>query len=651
MDSIDIDKISASDADPKVVEVYRELKRFKESPARAAWVKRDKEAYNSAIKNKMWTDDEEAQMKKTGEIPVVKNYLNKGVQGKSAIVTANNPEIKVFPTRQNDPYLAELLKWGIDFVWAKNSGNDVIEELEDRHNIGGHSFLYVKEDGSKGMFGRIVLEYNDPLDWYWSDQAKKRDFSDTHLIKAQLRSKKYIKDHYDSIKDEDLEFQTRLDAGVKPDDMVDTKTGEDNYTHGIGEDPPPHEGDSKEKRNIWEIEAWMRKVEKEDWAVFMQGGDKSESVFRIELKPGEKPQDVIEDHKTKTIEKDPRPFIMAEHWPRRMDNRYLRIIVGKKLITQTDENGEEVKERLNPHGVDSDGDPVLPAIPRLAKLGREAYAYAPTFYAEPVNKSLNKRHSQMLLAVSKMLNAPVYRTDDAKWEGEPDRPGSELIISKNTAIIPGRLTPGTVDLSGLVMQISDDKEYVFDQYDMPDIMRGKIQKGQENMSGRLGIALQDTASMMNNPGFKGLESTMVKAAKVIVSIMLRAWPRYMWERLLTPENQEEWRPEGEQPPENIQKGTDEDLEERQKIRQKWEAAINKLANENINLIDLDIRLTAGSSLPTNRMSKMAEAREMYKEGLYDRKAALKHANDPDAEIISDRMDKKEEQAMLAGMKK
>jgi len=645
MDSIDVTKIEESDAPKMVVEVYRELKRFKSDSEREKWAKRDRDAEKAVVENEIWDDAEKTEMKDTGQIPLVINLVNKGVQGRAAIVTANNPEIKVYPEREADPFVAELLKGGIDFVWAKNSGNDVVYDVERRKNIGGIGFFNGFIEASKGMFGRIVIEENDPMIWHWDAESKKRDLSDSHLIKAQLRTKKYIRDHYEGIKDEDLVFERMVDISSDDGDKTDSLTGGDNYIHDT---KTPGETDAeKDKKEIWEIEAWWLKTEKEDWVILMREGDRTPTVARLELQPGQKPDDVIQDYIARAAEKG-EVFTMADHWPRKMQNRYLRIIVGKKVIKQTEDDKTEVEERKNPYGLDSDGDPVLPAIPLMADRGRKSYPYAPTFYALPINKSLCKREAQFIYTVSKTLNSPIVRDANSKWSGQPDKPGSELITGANLPYQPYRLGPGQVDLSGLAMRIEEDKGNIRDQYDIPEILTGKVQKGQENMSGRLGLALQDAASMMQNPGFKWLESSMIRLAKLILAMMLKTWPRYMWERLLPEEDKGKRYPDGVEPPQDIQPGTDAALEEEEKLRAKWEAAIEKIEKGGVDLIDLDIRLTAGSSLPTNRMAKEQVSMEKYKVGLYDRRAALEYSNDPKAKEISDRMDAKEEAMMQAG---
>ena len=144
-DKIDIKLINKSDADPKVKEVYRDLKRFRGAHERAAWVKRDAEAYKAAILNDMWDKQDERDAKASGQDLISVNKLNKGIQGNAAIVTQNNPAVIVRPLRFEDPYVATLLGWGIDYVIRKNQGQDVVFDVVERKNIGGLGMFLMKK--------------------------------------------------------------------------------------------------------------------------------------------------------------------------------------------------------------------------------------------------------------------------------------------------------------------------------------------------------------------------------------------------------------------------------------------------------------------------------------------------------------------------
>ena len=68
-------------------------------------------------------------------------------------------------------------------------------------------------------------------------------------------------------------------------------------------------------------------------------------------------------------------------------------------------------------------------------------------------------------------------------------------------------------------------------------------------------------------------------------------------------------------------------------------------------MDLDVTMTAGSSMPTNRMAKLEVAIEMVGAGIYDRQAALEYVDDPNKELIVARMAKADEALAQAEMMK
>ena len=652
-DSIDLKRVQESNADPIVKETYKFLKRYKDAPERKKWLERRKSAWKCAIENEMWEDADVEAMKKTGQTPVTYNKLNKGIQGNAALVTSNKPEIKIYPTRNNDPYVAELLKWGLDFVWAKNEGNDVVYDQVEEKNLGGLGFISARLDDNKGVFGRIVFSEDDPTIYYFDPQARDRFLRDTHIIKAQLRTREYIRENYPELKDEDLSFGRDLMDADETDTgkLTDTVEGADNYAVDPDKSAPDAEPEGVQKREIWEIEAYWLKTEQEQWAIVSIEGEPDPQPIRLELEPGQKAEEVLRAWIAEQEEGGRK--VTGDLWPRKMQNRYLRLMVGKAIIPQRDpDTKEDVKERKNPYGLDSDGDPVLPVIPLKAQRTLNAFPISQTWYSIDINKSLCKRHAQFLYAASKGLNAPVVRTAASRWTGPADKPGSELEIPNDTptGLFPRRLSPGTVDLSGLAKLIEEDKLAIDDQFDLPEVMRGQVPKNLDTMSGRLGLALQDSAQVMNNPHLRALESAIILLAKVLLSIMFMSWPRWMWERLLDRQDADLWVPEEEQGRiEQLEQGSDEEKLEKQKIRERWEKAVEIITGEGVTLVDLDIRVSAGSSLPTNRMARFAEALEMFGKGLVGRKEALEHSNYPGAKEIAERLDRREMELAQAGV--
>jgi hypothetical protein len=121
--------------------------------------------------------------------------------------------------------------------------------------------------------------------------------------------------------------------------------------------------------------------------------------------------------------------------------------------------------------------------------------------------------------------------------------------------------------------------------------------------------------------------------------------------LVTDDRVNEFRaPEDQAGPADADKGIEVLEQERKERLARWEGAIEKVTMEGISIVDFNVAITAGSSLPTNRLLKEETARENYKMGLYDRRAALEHSGEPHAKEIAARMDKRELEMAQAGVK-
>lgn len=651
--------VSSDSVDKRVRWVYRELRKFASSSKRKDWLESREKAQKVVFDSEFFDDNDKQDMAKMGQPEVPINKCVTGVSDSAAVATANKPEIKAFPLRDSDPYLAELVKNGIDYVWLHNYGNDVIFDGVEERMIGGIGVFEGYHDPNKGPLGSCVIEEGEPDCWYWDENSRKRDRSDTHLIKAKMRSVEYIKETYD-LPDEKI-----LTIGSSPRDdkqasaMEDTLTSGDNYKHASDAGVPP---DGTMSNSVWEIEAHMRKVAKEHWAVAFpaEGSPATMEPFLVVIEGAESRNDVKEAISSMRSEGIPRgdmviPVKDVKYWPRRVTNRIKLVIVGDQLIDQAAdslEDHEPALEMVNPLGMDSDGDPVLPVVFYYAQRTGKAYYRSPTYYAAPINTSLCKREAQFIFAISKNLNAPVVREQGTYWSDSdrPDRPGNELVIG-TASRVPTRLQPGAVDLRGLQERILHDERNIDDAYGQTEVAQGKVPQNLERMSGRLGLALQDSSYLMQSPAIRGLESALERLGKVILAIILDKWPRSKWLSLISNDKVRSFVPDEESnsPRPNPNENPEAANVEFAKRRQHWLAALDKLLSLQMNVADFQVRITAGSSLPTNRMFREEMAIEKYRIGLYDRRAALEHSDDPYAVETADRIDKREiEMAQVAG---
>jgi hypothetical protein len=332
----------------------------------------------------------------------------------------------------------------------------------------------------------------------------------------------------------------------------------------------------------------------------------------------------------------------AGHWHRKLEKRIQRIIVGKKLIEETP----------NPHGEDAEGNPVLPLIALRHQRTRTSYPMSPTAYAVDVNVEKNKRRSQFILASSMSISSPIVEpANSVKWIGDPGSPKSRVVVSKNAPFQPSRMQSGAMDIGRFIdLEQLADKD-IDDQYDLHDVMRGKIPAGEGTVAARTVLALQDMGGMMSKPFLRALESCLVRLAKVNIGLALKHWPREMWERLIEEDEMESWTPNG-----RFTGIDDPSLTPESKIgiTQKWLQALERIRPQDpalppgLTLLDLDVKVIAGSSLPTNRIAKGQMAMEFVQAGIYDPQAALEYIDDPAKDRIIERLKAQQEQMAAMG---
>lgn len=639
MQIIDPKKLKDLDLPKEVEEVYLYLKAYAEAPERKEWEKRQEQAWD-VIENEIWDEQEKRQMEEQKQPPICVNDAVKGVQASCAVQTANKPDIKCLPVGKGDLYVAELLKRGHDLVWEKNENNLNVYEWAEERDVGAVGFIRARLDSNKGPFGKVVNETLPPKHVYFDKDSKKRDFSDTHLIYAVLRSKTYIKENYDGIKDEDLFTHGEIAEGGRSSGV----TGKDNYQEGSDKkDAPQSPAEATEPENIWEIEASIRKVRDENWIIYRDENGKIQTA-KVDTPKGEG----SEEEAQKSV---PAGGQFLKYWPRKREIRELRIIVGKKLVEQKED----------PYGDDSDGEPVCHIIGLKAQRTRSAYPISPTTYARDALRLKNKAFMQFVHSQAHNNNAPIREAAGAvQWTGPPGTPGSRAIVDLNKVKSLGdgvdRMSSGAGQTVHFLEIIQTCEKAISDQYDAPPFVKGEVPAGTDP-SGRLALSIMDAAQTISKPKLGSLEGALVRLAKVNLSIMLNNWVREYWERLLEPDEWEAWMPENERsaliagdvqqtgaPPGEMPQLNDES---KALIKQRWQNALDLIRPKDytkpagISLIDVDVKITAGSSMPTNRMAKDQVAVEKYKVGLYDRRAALEYSDDPKAEEISRRMDQAE----------
>ncbi len=642
MDPINLTKIEQSDAPKEVQEVYKRLKRdFVDDPDRKDWERIRKRCWNAAYpldpekEDTIWTAKEREAMVLKGQIPIAVNDLAKDIQGSSALITSKSPGLNFLPIGSSDLYVAELFKRGWDFVMNSNAGQVMLFDTIKEKTIGNLAVMEAKHDPSMGIFGKITIKDLDPTTYYFEKKSRERDHSDVSFGKAHQVTKEYAKETYEGLTDEDLMFMPAM-KDEDGDNVPDGKPGQDSYAADTNEKPGDSPDGEKEPENVWEIEDWELKKEREIWVMVpdpKQAYGYARKVFKT-YGDIEKEGWKLSDDKKIAVDSIGAQALV---WPRLVTKRIQRVIVGKKLITK----------EVNPLGVDAEGAPVLPIVTLIEDRTLAGYPTGKTARALELTRSKNKRRMQSIYIASKNADPPKVLPQGCKWVKDEVH-GDYIEMSKDAAMAPSQLGP--VNSSAELVNLGEqDGQAIHDEYQINDVIQGKIPPGQSNIAGRTVLALQDMVGVISSPSVLCFESSLVRLGKAVTALELMVWPRQMWQRLIEPEEMGTWQPEKER---KIDPQTGQPVKpEPSIVEQKWADALNKVTGEGgvekVSLIDIDVKVVAGSTQPTNRMAKAGVAMEMVKAGIYDAQAALDYTDDPKKDEIVERMEKKRQEELDA----
>jgi len=642
MSSIDLKKMENSDISQEVLDVYKRVKRdLVEDTDRKDWERIRKRCWNAAYPldpekgDTIWTSDERKQMIDKGQIPVAVNDLARDIQGASALITSKNPGLLFLPIGSSDLYVSELFKRGWDYIMNGNEAQVMFYDFIKEKIIGSMAVMEARHDPSMGIFGKIIISDIDPTTYYFDKKSRKRDHSDVSFGKAHQVTKTYALETYEGLTEEDLLY-SELKKDETSINVPDKITGTDAYATQTGD--KPQGPDEKEPENVWEIEDWEYKKEREIWVMIPNPEETYGYTRKIYKNYGAVTTDgwVLSDDKSIAVDTIGAQALV---WPRLVTKRIQRIIVGKKLISET----------VNPLGVDAEGTPVLSMVTLMEDKTLNGYPTGKTPRALELNRAANKRRIQSVYLVSKNIDSTKILPQNCKWVKD-EKHGDYIEVAKDAPFMPSQLGP--VNSSGeLINLLQMDKQNIHDEYQINDIIQGKIPEGQSNMAHRTVMSLTEMVGIISSPGVLTFESALVKLGKAVSALMLMVWPRQMWQRLIEPDEMQEWQPDKEK---QVDPQTGQPIQpEPSMINQKWNAALDKLTGENgqnkTDLIDIDVKIIAGSTQPTNRMAKQGVAMELVKVGIYDTQAALDYIDDPRKDEITERMEKKRQQELQTVM--
>jgi hypothetical protein len=558
--------------------IYRDFKLAKEYKERKDF-EAAMETADRMFKGHPFDEQAEKKMENDG-IPVVQ--VSRGATNSlrlASIITANRPELKARAKGVGDGGVATLMGRAYKKVWDQNFGQkinfkgvlncvkyglDHFDLRTEKYGFGGDVKIKISNLGAKRVLYAPETSKNDLSDWPYRivyRAISEKEAADEHgLSKTDM--------HYSA------EPEMEDDKGV----THDSKPG--------GAYSDSNDGESREKkRNIYEIEYWtQRKQLKKVWF------DNATQQYLPRISKSVKNSrdaNILLTHAKNT------PFS-----PMSMEERFEPDTIPERILGYTLVVGKKVKvnNKENPYGVDRLGEFVDPVVPLANIPIGELYPRGNLYLAEGGLKELAKRRGQSIAVVSYTMGSPIFffagTLDKSKVDKDISKPKStHEIDTDDPALKPFAIYQNIPDLSKVFELENRARTDVDDAFNLTPILKGEAETGR--MSGKLAAMLKEFGMEGNSYFLANSEEAFRKKGICICVMALNEWPFEYWERLL---EEEDYIKENGIPTKNLLPDI--------------EVALKKIKNKDVSIIDYDIGIRSGSSLPDNKMMKLNMAMEL-----------------------------------------
>ena len=592
LDDLESDK--PEDKEKLVREVYEDFREAREHRNRAEFNKSVKES-DKAFLGEVFTDEQEQKLTKEG-IPICKT--NKGAVNSlryASILTASRPEINCQPIGGSDVGVSTLLKRDFRKVWRNNHGNSVAFQCVLGSTKEGLSWCEVYPQRYNGLENRTCLEAVS-CDMVWIDpNTTKTDLSDAGF---KIKAKRITEDNAKSIyhlKDDDLYYtpKTQDDAAERGSLTHDSAPG------GRYEDSPEGKGNDEKStdwsREIWDVSYYRPLLRMETLYVVQNPMDGS--IQTLDEKP--KPMEGM-------------PEIPSEEVEVTYEDLLFIHVVGKKMV-------EWKKNRL---GRDHTGKPIDSLIPLSNIPVKKAYPRGNLFFALPALQELSKRRGQSIAIVAHTSGSPLFAAQGtlniAEAEKKLAKPRSIIEVQGGLENVPRAAFATPPDISRIFELESRAQHDADEAWQLNPALKGEAESSK--MSGRLALLLKESGLEGSSYFMVALEEFFRRIATAITAIELQFQLPTYWDRILEEEDFQK-----QQDPQ-----TGEEVVTQQPLPYIMEA-LTKLKGKQVDIMNWDVEVQSGSSLPSSRFAQLEFFMELSKNPV--------HPDSPmDVEAILDLVD-------------
>ena len=557
-------------------EVYKLFKKSRDSEVRTKWLA-ELEKNFEFYENEQWDAAKKKEMEDAGLPVLTINHIMPTVRRKVGFMTDSRPEIKVLPIGKEDVIGADVIGQGVMKIWDDSQGSDVTFDVCVDSENAGLGWYDVDVDETNA----ILIGKRDSRTVFPDPRSRHKFFDDaSYIIFSDTITKAEAEDEYDV---DQGELSTEGESWIKEQGISGGPRRVDYQQKRSGD----VDSDTEESMTRV-IDAWIFEVVGKNFLAWegdtnikmlKEDSDEDLQALREEL-------DKLSQEKGKKYDIIKRKIKQVRHI----------LAVGGVLKTN----------EVNPLGYDCRFRPLIPAvcIPCIPKSDTALSAGLVSFLRSP-QEELNKARSQAIYYISVATGSPWQAEQGQLVEGTDDF--NKRASIPNTLILRQKGTP-PLERSG--PPAFPQGYFTREDRSKQDIefisMVNEVLSGEPpgaNASGKMVLALQEYATMSLKPSIRSEEAAIERLGRVVLAFMKKYWTAIDFMMMRA------------------------DITQEQAIE-----IMNNLVNSR-----WDLKVTAGSTLPSNRIAKLEYALEMRKEGIYDAEAVLKYSDDPNADEVLSRM--------------
>ena len=163
-----------------VVEIHEEFFRYKDKASEWRHEAAECDRFRNGLQ---WTKEQLTELERRKQAPIVVNLLSPGVDQLKSMLTSNNPRFNALPREGSDRKTAELFSDLFAWIWDYNRGNKKLKKTVDYYSVRGLGYLMAWWDPQADFGkGEIIIDCPNPMHVYVDPNSVESDFSDAQSI-------------------------------------------------------------------------------------------------------------------------------------------------------------------------------------------------------------------------------------------------------------------------------------------------------------------------------------------------------------------------------------------------------------------------------------------------------------------------------------